>query len=86
MSHHRASSSTKSQGKQSSILCLSLVPLEVEADLVGSTSVVEEEGTVHSPAAVAGHSNQVVEAPGSSYLLLWCCRLDVGIEMRVRGW
>lgn len=48
--------------------------------------VVEEEGTVHSPAAVAGHSNQVVEAPGSSYLLLWCCRLDVGIEMRVRGW
>lgn len=39
MSHHRASSSTKSQGKQSSILCLSLVPLEAEADLVGSTSV-----------------------------------------------
>jgi hypothetical protein len=86
MSHRRASSSTGLQDKQLSNLCPSLVPLVAVVVLAGSTSVAVAEGTVHSPAVAVGHSSQVVEAPGSSCLLLWRCRLDVGIEMRVRGW
>jgi hypothetical protein len=86
MSHRRASSSIKSQDKQSSSPCPSLVPPVAAAVLVGSTSVAGAEGTVRSPAAAVGHSSQVVAAAGSSYLLLWRCRLDVSIEMRIRGW
>jgi len=83
MSHRRASSSTGSQDKQSGIPFPSLVPLVAAVVLVGSTSVAE--AVAHSPAA-EGHSSQVVGEEGSSYLLFWCCRPDVGIEMRARGW
>jgi len=83
MSHRRASSSTGSQDKQSGIPFPSLVPLVAAVVLVGSTSVAE--AVAHSPAA-EGHSSQVVGEQGSSYLIIWCCRPDVGIEMRARGW
>lgn len=69
MSHRRASSSTRSQDKQSSIPSPSWAPLVVAVVLAGSTSVAEAAGIGHSLAA-EGHSSRVVEVVGSSYLLL----------------